>query len=444
MARSDITGGVRATCASFLEGLSPSASLLSPETPIGSAARSAAPSVFEALEDRRHLAASITLSSGVLKLVGNNTSTTISVTASGSNLIAKSGSLFRTVSTSSVSKIYVDGGTAGDRITIASNVYKPAQVYSGGGNDTVIGGSGNDSLYGGAGSDKLAGFAGNDYLNGGDGNDSLYGGAGDENGTGGSGTNHYDWAGNGGLSNTVSTTTAPSTGSTTTTGDITLSGGVLQIKGNNTSSKMSVTASGSNLVATKNGTSRTFATSSVSKIYIDGGTAGDRITIASNVYKPAYVIAGGGNDTVLGGSGNDTLHGEGGSDKLAGLAGNDYLYGGDGDDSLYGGTGDENGNGESGTSHYDWAGNGGLSNGSVTAPLTPAPTPTPTPAPSPGSTPSGGGTYDPNAATPTAVITAVDTSINAGHAVHVHAMNSVLRAGTPITARYVWNFGDSD
>src|SRR5213079_2248728 len=47
------------------------------------------------------------------------------------------------------------------------------------------------------------------------------------------------------------------------------------------------------------------------------------------------------------------------------------------------------------------------------------------------------------AGAPSALITAQETSIAAGHAVHVHALNSQLGAGTALTARYEWNFGDS-
>ncbi|MDX5411979.1 MAG: Hint domain-containing protein, partial [Rhodobacterales bacterium] len=61
------------------------------------------------------------------------------------------------------------------------------EVYSNGGNDTVIGGSGTDSLHAGLGDDSLAGGDGSDLLDGGDGADMLLGGSGNDTITGGAG-----------------------------------------------------------------------------------------------------------------------------------------------------------------------------------------------------------------------------------------------------------------
>jgi len=62
-----------------------------------------------------------------------------------------------------------------------------------------------------------------------------------------------------------------------------------------------------------------------------------------------------------------------------------------------------------------------------------------------GSTTSAGGTTsNSNAASPKAIINMVSTaSIIAGQAIDVHAMDSSVGVGTPLTARYEWNFGDS-
>ncbi len=50
-------------------------------------------------------------------------------------------------------------------------------IWTSGGNDTVNGGNGNDSLYGGSGNDKLSGGTGDDVLIGGTGDDLLVGGS---------------------------------------------------------------------------------------------------------------------------------------------------------------------------------------------------------------------------------------------------------------------------
>src|SRR5262249_49017405 len=43
---------------------------------------------------------------------------------------------------------------------------------------------------------------------------------------------------------------------------------------------------------------------------------------------------------------------------------------------------------------------------------------------------------------PSAVITVLEKSINAGEGIHVHGLNSALNGGTVLTARYAWDFGD--
>ncbi|MBN9243458.1 MAG: VCBS domain-containing protein, partial [Mesorhizobium sp.] len=63
-------------------------------------------------------------------------------------------------------------------------------IYTGGGNDSVIGSAGNDTIDGGIGNDVLRGGDGNDTLYGGAGNDTLYGDAGNDVLYGGAGLNH--------------------------------------------------------------------------------------------------------------------------------------------------------------------------------------------------------------------------------------------------------------
>jgi hypothetical protein len=53
------------------------------------------------------------------------------------------------------------------------------------------------------------------------------------------------------------------------------------------------------------------------------------------------------------------------------------------------------------------------------------------------------GTQNNGGATPTAKVNAMETTVTAGAAIHVDAVNSSLGAGDPTTARYEWNFGDS-
>jgi Ca2+-binding RTX toxin-like protein len=68
----------------------------------------------------------------------------------------------------------------------------PAQLFGGGGNDTLEGGAGNDRLEGGSGNDLLYGQAGNDTLLGQNGNDTLNGGGDTDNLDGGLGNDNLD------------------------------------------------------------------------------------------------------------------------------------------------------------------------------------------------------------------------------------------------------------
>lgn len=52
--------------------------------------------------------------------------------------------------------------------------------------------------------------------------------------------------------------------------------------------------------------------------------------------------------------------------------------------------------------------------------------------------------HDANASSPNAVISMLAGSANAGIPITVNAMSSSLGSGTPLTARYEWNFGDSN
>jgi Ca2+-binding RTX toxin-like protein len=80
----------------------------------------------------------------------------------------------------------IRGGDGNDEISGNSGVdiiYGDAGndlINSGSDNDLVFGGLGNDIIYGAEGDDTLSGELGNDYLIGGDGNDTIDGGAGDD------------------------------------------------------------------------------------------------------------------------------------------------------------------------------------------------------------------------------------------------------------------------
>ena len=134
--------------------------------------------------------------------------------------------------------------------------------------------------------------------------------------------------------------------------------GKLMVKGTVASDTISLSLSGSSIVATRNGASMTFAATSVTSIEIYGDLGDDVITIGFGLVG-CYVNAGAGNDTVQGGderdsitagAGKDVVRGGPGDDKITGNQGPDQLFGEGGKDRLYGGDGDDM---LDGGTHYD-------------------------------------------------------------------------------------------
>ncbi|NET08621.1 MAG: calcium-binding protein [Symploca sp. SIO2B6] len=195
-------------------------------------------------------------------------------------------------------------------------------VNAGAGADTIVGREGNDSLNGEAGDDTILGGTGNDNLDGGAGTDSIFGGLGDDTLSqnfggpnelldGGAGTDTADW----------SYSTADWTISLVT----------------NTADIGAITFA--NLVSIEN---------------VIGAGGNDTIT-GNNLDN---VLAGGaGNDDINGGAGNDVLLGGVGDDNLDGGAGTDSIFGGLGDDTLSQNFGGPNEllDGGAGTDTADWS-----------------------------------------------------------------------------------------
>jgi Ca2+-binding RTX toxin-like protein len=180
------------------------------------------------------------------------------------------------------------------------------------------------------------------------------------------------------------------------------------------------------------------------------------IALAPSVTQRALISTGSGPDTIYGGAGNDTVWAHKGDDLIYANAGKDTVYGLSGNDTIWGGPGNDNLSGGNDRNKVEEGGSlvagpvGGSTSGGVVKPEPepepkPEPTPVPkptTPEPDPAPVDSGGPT---NVAAPVPVITATTTrTFEAGHAFHAQALSSVLKVGTPLTARYHWNFGDPD
>ncbi|WP_428672822.1 hypothetical protein [Reyranella sp.] len=288
---------------------------------------------------------------------------TFNLSASGNSLILNNFTYY-----------LVNGGAAGDTVTILDTVYGYySQLFGNGGNDTLTGANGGDTIDGGIGDDTLTGGAGNDYLTGGAGVDTVSGGAGNdtlyvdadglgagESYDGGADIDTLDGTAVGSAVTLTAgatfanmenlygfysglTLTAAQLDSFTSgvdTGAITLSSaGAVDLSGATVwTQTFNLSASGNSLT--------------LDNYYyytVNGGAGADTVTLlatGNGYYSQLYgndgndtLTGADGSDTIDGGTGNDTLTGGAGGDTLTGGAGDDTLTGDDGNDTLTGGAG---------------------------------------------------------------------------------------------------------
>jgi Ca2+-binding RTX toxin-like protein len=227
----------------------------------------------------------------------------------------------------------------------------PDVLYSGPGNDWIMGLGGDDTIYGEAGNDNLDGGEGNDLLDGDVGSDTLAGGTGSDTyvfrtGSGQDTIYQYDWGTD--RIDTIRFADIPSNSLTR-----------LQRQG----SDLIITYGESDSITI----GMYFYNEQTHRI--DRFTFSDGVTMTQSELFAVYpirltdeddnlimtddserVLSGLGNDVVGGAGGNDWLYGESGddwlfgdtgSDLLDGDIGNDTLAGGEGYDSLFGGSGND-------------------------------------------------------------------------------------------------------
>jgi Ca2+-binding RTX toxin-like protein len=217
--------------------------------------------------------------------------------------------------------IVVSGLGGSDTITLdeANGALPAANLFGGGGRDTLTGGSNGDSLFGEGNDDTLEGKGGNDILQGGTGHDILIGGDGDDQMFGEAGDDRMIW-------NPGDDSDLMEGGDGTDTAEVNGGGGAEVF------------------TVTTNGTRVRFDRLDPAPFMLDIGTTENLI-----------VNMGGGNDsfsttgnlaalisiTVDGGAGNDTILGSNGADVLIGGEGNDFIDGQQGNDTVSLGTGDD-------------------------------------------------------------------------------------------------------
>ena len=283
---------------------------------------------FEPLESRQLLAADISLKGDVLTIRGTNHNDLIDVArvASGPEAgmlqVSVNGQqkLFNDNPTGagigSISKIVIRGRDGNDQISIADNVYIPADITGNRGNDTIQGGAGNDLIRGGRGNDTLLGNDGSDSVDAGRGDDHIEAGAGADTCAGGAGNDTI-------LGNEDADSIDGGRGDDQIDageGDDTCVGGV-----------------GNDLINGGDGKDTLNGDDGNDEIH------GDRAQDQCFGGRGDDMIFGGSQDDLLdGGVGNDNLYGESGTDAVFGQLGDDHLDGGDNNDYLDGGLGNDN------------------------------------------------------------------------------------------------------
>lgn len=140
---------------------------------------------------------SASMDGGVLTIFGTASADTITVRSVGNAMIVTGPSGVSVFAYSSVSRIVVQAGVGNDRVDLSGIVAQtigqllvgiPAEIFAGGGDDSVTGWRGSDTIRGGGGNDQLRGGWGDDTLIGGSGGDTLYGDDGEDVLIGGGGS----------------------------------------------------------------------------------------------------------------------------------------------------------------------------------------------------------------------------------------------------------------
>ena len=417
MARRAVLGGFRATCvlASAVSqvatrSLTKVLDSFNPENASARSARGVWQRSMEALEPRQ-LMAGITLGSdGVLNIIAPYTQgNTIDVTVSGTSIVGKYNATTKTVAASSVKSIKITGGQYADTIRINSAITKPSYVVGGAGNDKIYGGSGPDKILGSSDNDSILGNAGNDTIYGETGNDTLDGGSGTDVVSGGTGTNLI--TDGGGTAAPAPTQPAPTTSTVAVTAldiwDVVYNKKVASVTSGATidlaklPAKITLIAQGT-AASMKFGydANGSYRVENLKPWSISGDIDGKPV---------AFNLATGSHTVKVTPYTKTSAGGTAGATKT-------------------------------------WTLNVIRSTTSQPAPTQPAPSePEPTPsAPAPSTSTGTIAVRVSSAAAPQAVITNVTSaSIHAGQSFAAHAMNSKLNYGTALTARYVWDFGDS-
>ena len=270
---------------------------------------------------------------GVLTAIGDNAKNAITFSRDAAGSLLVNGGAVAIAggnpTVANTAQVQGFGQGANDTIALdeANGALPAAELFGGGGNDTLTGGSGADQLFGQAGNDILLGKGGNDLLFGGDGNDTLTGGAGDDQVFGQGGDDRMIWN--------------PGDGS-----DL-FEGGdgtdTAEVNGGNGSETFTISANGTRVLFNRVDPAPFSLDIGTTENLVLNANGGDDVITAGNGLANLIHLTldgGAGNDTITGGDGDDTLIGGDGNDVIVGGRGNDVAQLGAGDDTFVWNPGD--------------------------------------------------------------------------------------------------------
>jgi Ca2+-binding RTX toxin-like protein len=282
---------------------------------------------FESLESRRLLAVTAMYSpaTGALNVFGDSLDNTIEISRTVAGGILVNGGAVAVVGAAptvvNTSLVQVFGMSGNDTISLNefNGALPRANLFGGGGMDTLIGGSGADMLFGQSNNDTLLGKGGADLMFGGSADDTATGGDGDDQAFGQSNDDRMFW-------NPGDDTDLNEGGAGVDTVEINGGGGAEVF------------------TTTANGARVRFDRLDVAPFSVDIGTS-EKLVLNANGGDDSFSATGNLaaliQITVDGGAGEDTLLGSNGADVLRGGDDDDFIDGQQGNDMVFMGAGND-------------------------------------------------------------------------------------------------------
>jgi hypothetical protein len=409
--------------------------------------------VVETLETRQMLS-SVSFEAGHLSISGlSNSKNAVQVKVSGDRVMTVLNGDRSSRQIAGLRSITIVGGDKNDYIEVDDKIKVPVNIYAKAGDDRIVGGGGTDRIEGGAGNDTIHGCGGADRLYGNDGDDRIYGGDGNDTLDGGPG-NDKMWGDRGNDFFYAVERYDRITGGEGRD-DMGLAKNNQPAKPASTASVPRVTSF--SLMNASNGSKVTGYNTLDTGNVLDLAKLPSKLNIAANV------------------DGNASVRFDWDGTKMYRIEHNaPFALGGDnggtframnltvGTHTLVGHAIDKDSGAVLSTFGVTFnvinsaAGNStnkpdkpASTDGNSQPAPTPEPEPTPEPTPTPTKPDNNGGSTSPiidnntNASAPSAAITAISTSVPAGHAIHVDALASKLGTGDWHESQITWDFGDS-